>query len=355
MAKATVGEVYVKIIKDTIELSRIDFEEGGVDAAALEVLRSEWQTKLSALGTVALPWDPPSVKEEKPNIKRQSSPPPAASSNGNVSRPQAQTQHSLNTLPPIKSEHFKSEHPTYPPQQSSPPTQQFQQMPIPQGRPMEAQQRAAQLLQGRFGEQASQQVARLNGTLPNQSMPQHAGSYIKTEDGTYIKPDQTDGAGDDLDTWQTEYARRKALYARSRAEKTPIRDQVMIMQQQLEGGGLLVPLSDHDQLPSGARRAMDQSARPSSSVTRAQADASNDDDEEEDVDAINSDLDDPDELDGLDEDEEEAPIGRRNVMLSTYDKVQRVKNKWKCTLKDVVLRVDGNEYLFHKAQGEFEW
>lgn len=34
------GEVYVKIIKDTIDLSRTDFEEGGVDASTLEVLQS---------------------------------------------------------------------------------------------------------------------------------------------------------------------------------------------------------------------------------------------------------------------------------------------------------------------------
>lgn len=27
----------------------------------------------------------------------------------------------------------------------------------------------------------------------------------------------------------------------------------------------------------------------------------------------------------------------------------------KCTLKDGVLTVNGKEYVFHKAQGEFEW
>ncbi|KAH0186348.1 hypothetical protein KCU86_g12070, partial [Aureobasidium melanogenum] len=42
-------------------------------------------------------------------------------------------------------------------------------------------------------------------------------------------------------------------------------------------------------------------------------------------------------------------------VLCTYDKVQRVKNKWKCTLKDGIMSANGKEYLFHKAQGEFEW
>lgn len=42
-------------------------------------------------------------------------------------------------------------------------------------------------------------------------------------------------------------------------------------------------------------------------------------------------------------------------ILCTYDKVQRVKNKWKCTLKDGVMSVGGKEWVFHKGMGEFEW
>jgi hypothetical protein len=47
--------------------------------------------------------------------------------------------------------------------------------------------------------------------------------------------------------------------------------------------------------------------------------------EELDEDAINSDLDDPDE--GLN-DEEDEDEGMGHIMLCMYDKVQRVKNKW---------------------------
>ena len=79
---------------------------------------------------------------------------------------------------------------------------------------------------------------------------------------------------------------------------------------------------------------------PVQSLARAQGDAAgDDDDDEEDEDAINSDLDDPDDLAANEEDNENTD----QVMLCTYDKVQRVKNKWKCTLKDGVLRVEGNE------------
>jgi len=94
------------------------------------------------------------------------------------------------------------------------------------------------------------------------------------------------------------------------------------------------------------------SASTPPSITRAQGDAAGDDDDDvEDEDAINSDLDDPDDLAASAENGEETD----QVMLCTYDKVQRVKNKWKCTLKDGILRVEGSEYVFHKGNGEFEW
>lgn len=69
-------------------------------------------------------------------------------------------------------------------------------------------------------------------------------------------------------------------------------------------------------------------------------------------DAINSDLDDSDsgEEDGVD-----AEGAVKDIVFCTYDKVARVKNKWKCVLKDGVIHVNGKDYLFSKCTGEFEW
>lgn len=66
-----------------------------------------------------------------------------------------------------------------------------------------------------------------------------------------------------------------------------------------------------------------------------------DSEDELDEDAINSDLDDPDEhaIDSnADEDE-----GQGQIMLCTYDKVARVKNKWKCNLKEGIITINGKE------------
>lgn len=81
-----------------------------------------------------------------------------------------------------------------------------------------------------------------------------------------------------------------------------------------------------------------------------------------DTDEINSDLDDSeDDADAAEgEDNENGGGGASNnnpgdLVIALYDKVQRVKNKWKITLKDGIVSVQGKDYLFHKCNGEFEW
>lgn len=90
---------------------------------------------------------------------------------------------------------------------------------------------------------------------------------------------------------------------------------------------------------------------------RNQADGPGDvDDEDDDIfndsDDINSDLD--DELDSEKSDEDDADQEGR-IMLCLYDKVQRVKNKWKCNLKEGIANIDGRDFVFQRATGESEW
>jgi len=72
-----------------------------------------------------------------------------------------------------------------------------------------------------------------------------------------------------------------------------------------------------------------------------------------DTEAINSDLDDSDT--GDEDDGDEGGAGDSDIVFCTYDKVARVKNKWKCVLKDGMIHVNGKDYLFAKCTGEFEW
>lgn len=66
--------------------------------------------------------------------------------------------------------------------------------------------------------------------------------------------------------------------------------------------------------------------------------------------AINSDLDDDD-----DDDDDNDLDSNDDIVLCLYDKVQRVKNKWRMQLKDGIISINNKDYLFSKCSGEFEW
>jgi transcription initiation factor TFIIA large subunit len=84
-----------------------------------------------------------------------------------------------------------------------------------------------------------------------------------------------------------------------------------------------------------------------------------------DEEAINSDLDDSDTENEAEA--EEGGAGDTDIVFCTYDKViiffsilflvgdayqvARVKNKWKCILKDGMIHVNGKDYLFAKCTG----
>lgn len=98
--------------------------------------------------------------------------------------------------------------------------------------------------------------------------------------------------------------------------------------------GSFAPRTMHPSLP-----------QPVAAVQRAQTPA--------DSEAINSDLDDSDTEN--EEEADEGGVGDSDIVFCTYDKVARVKNKWKCVLKDGMIHVNGKDYLFAKCTGEFEW
>jgi len=278
-----------------------------------------------------------------------------------------------------------------------------------------AQQRAAALIAQKYGAQGSPQIAQLQAgiALPGQQRPQglqmpsaqnkeqiryQNQQQLQQAQRANIESANFDGAGDiSDDSWNAVVARRQAdgtdqHLGRSHADRV-IRQQVEQLGQGLEGGGLLVPLEDGAHSFRGKKRKVvataastnsaEQDTTTSSSsllpaLRRAQYDGVDESDEDDkaaivkhdsDEDAINSDLDDPNDNVGEEEEDDE---GAGQIMLCTYDKVQRVKNKWKCTLKDGVLTTNGkefvpvspllrisgadkNRYVFYKAQGEFEW
>ncbi|XP_074290387.1 transcription initiation factor IIA large subunit-like [Silene latifolia] len=83
-------------------------------------------------------------------------------------------------------------------------------------------------------------------------------------------------------------------------------------------------------------------------VPPAQHNIGNDDDDDEPPLNENDD----DDLDDVDEGEE---LSTTHLVLAQFDKVTRTKSRWKCTLKDGIMRINHKDILFNKASGEFDF
>ncbi|XP_010262269.1 PREDICTED: transcription initiation factor IIA large subunit-like isoform X1 [Nelumbo nucifera] len=63
--------------------------------------------------------------------------------------------------------------------------------------------------------------------------------------------------------------------------------------------------------------------------------------------------DDDDEVDDLEQGDEEP--NTNHLVLAQFEKVNRTKSKWKCTLKDGIMRLNNKDILFTKANGDFDF
>ena len=144
-------------------------------------------------------------------------------------------------------------------------------------------------------------------------------------------------------------AARRAVSDEDRAEADQLMRARLDALASRQDSGLMVPLS---QMQKGRRRKaavrvlqeqdseLSSSNLPAPPAGPARFDGEDTKDEEHDSDAINSDLDDPEDDDNNGDDSDDETM---DYMLCTYDKVQRVKNKWKCTLKDGILTTNKRE------------
>ena len=327
-----------------------------------------WQEKLSALKVAQFPWDPQPEPVRQPptvpsNVKVDHDLPQVSAAQDHVNFPNAQ----------IKSEIPYQQHPAQPYPQAQAYAgggydtnhglaqqraqnlvmqrqQQNNMMPqsnfpnLPQQNLHLPQQGQHMTQQQRMMAPQQQQMQRPQQQLPQQRPPPQQNPNLYTS--------QTDGAGEGLEDWKAFLAARRAAETEegrvAADEFMRARVDAMAMQQD---SGLMMPLKS---MPKGKKR---RAAVRVLQAERAEASSSTapsasvpglfdgvDDDikpgEEDPDDAINSDLDDPeDDLDNADNSDDEMV----DYMLCTYDKVQRVKNKWKCTLKDGILTTNKKE------------
>jgi len=56
-----------------------------------------------------------------------------------------------------------------------------------------------------------------------------------------------------------------------------------------------------------------------------------------------------------DDSDEEFEMNPDNLVLAQFEKVSRTKTRWKCLLKAGIMHVNGKDYIFNKAVGEFQF
>ncbi|KAK5113950.1 hypothetical protein LTR62_003073 [Meristemomyces frigidus] len=386
MTNHLVGDVYLKIIQSVIQESKAEFEENGVNQTTLADLEKEWKAKLTGKNVALMPWDPKPEPVPVPQAQPQAPTLPSVAATNGLPLPYSgyNQQPTQNGGARIKTE------PAYEQQYNGPPPgygQQEQQpggqaraavlaqeyvqqrgLALPGQRPQAMQdgtqptpQQQHALFQQRQRMAMQQQQSQPRIKVENHDSAQlNQGQFQQQQRPPHPTYAQTDGGNLALSEWQAHMAERRAITAEAaqRADR--------MMQERIEQhsadlqSGLMMTL---DEQPKSTRYRK-QSTKASSSAqggrSLPQYDGAKEEDEDEkkpikdeaDEDAINSDLDsDEDPTGDINDDDDDAG----DTILCTYDKVQRVKNKWKCTLKDGVMSINKKEWVFHKGQGEFEW
>lgn len=185
--------------------------------------------------------------------------------------------------------------------------------------------RAAQQLQLQYGMRAAGSINAIQGQQQQQPQQQQQQQQQQGQQPgagqSSISNGQTDGPGDVDEDYEGILMQRNAegtLNELGRVEiDRMLHSQIAARAKSMEGGGLMLPLKE----------ATKHTATSVSRKRRAIVgyDGGDDDDDIDDEDAINSDLDDPEDEHDDDEVDDE---GLGHIMLCMYDKVQRVKNKW---------------------------
>jgi len=304
-----VAQIYKMVIEDVIENIKEDFKREGVDESVLLELKALWEQKLIA--THAVPNFVPDTPQYVPD------PSTAAAVVGDLT-------HGYLALP------------TQAPRQRSPQA-------IPQPMPQATMQQ----------QQHQQTVHNLRHLQEHE--PDEYG-YYQDEEAGYVKQEQSFGKPADFISPfgypnmpgappPNQMLHSGTHYAHAPQIQQHYQHQHPHLQQQ--------PPQQQQGPPAKRARLSNQ---PLSHQQDGEFDDDDDDlDDDEEVsktkkvkeDNLNSD-------DDLSDSDEEVP-NTPHIVLSQFEKVSRTKNKWKCALKCGIMHLNGQDYVFHSASGEFDW
>ncbi|KAF8629830.1 hypothetical protein AX15_003199 [Amanita polypyramis BW_CC] len=315
MSNKIVPAIYRAVIEDVITSIKPEFDEYGVDEDVLADLMRKWQEKVLASHVAEFDAPQQPSQPQVPQLPQQHHPYPPPHAMHMVQPPYAAHSHygavSIPGQPPVKAEPMDGRYMLaaglhYPlPPLPGPPLTNGRQLPPPIPHPG-GQTGVLSFPRPQASGQASTASPR---SFPPQPVTSQQQSGQPSQQQAQQRIPQVDGPSDS-----------------SVEEDSPSPPPSQ--------GQAFAPRPSHPSLPQPP-------LNPAPTVQR------------DDSEAINSDLDDSD-TEG-EEDAEEGTVGETDIVFCTYDKVARVKNKWKCILKDGMIHINGRDYLFAKCTGEFEW
>ncbi|CAO3681065.1 unnamed protein product [Rhizopus microsporus] len=343
MSNAIVANVYRYVIDEVINQVRGDFEDMGIDEFVLQELQRSWESKVarSRVANFGFIRDEPFYDDEHSDM-------PAPSSNGvhandnvdNNSHPILQYPHNQDYNQNATSAPSVASLANLAASNSRLQQQQQQQQPnfglpppprmIPDPSTLTSPYHVMQPPLNNNNNANPQ-----NNQLPELQLPGIARRNLP----------QNDGACDELTTEEIDKHIEDIIQS---SQTHSEEDTITFSATSFSGEPIAL-----DSLPEHVKQLIKdiKGKTKKSNVKILQLDGEDDEEEGRGDDDINSDLDDTD-----DENEEgEGGEEIEHIILCLYDKVTRTKNKWKCVLKDGIMLVNGRDYLFHRATGDFEW
>ncbi|KAL9552229.1 hypothetical protein MBANPS3_003896 [Mucor bainieri] len=394
MSNAIVSNVYRYVIDDVINQVRGDFEDMGIDDSVLQELQRSWETKVARSRVANFGFKEDGYYEEDgnnnnggdanalptSNVNNNSNGQKAAqlsypaeyanNNNNNNNNPHNNNGPSAASLASLAA--TTAARPPPPPQPYGlPPNLNSNNNSRPFPDPdhlLNQYQMMQQHKPPHLQQQQQQQQHQQNNNLPELQLPGLPRPNLPQNDGANdfesLSTQQIDQRIEDMiQSSQDDEEEMQISFTASSFSGEPLAldslpDSVKQLMQEareraIKAGALkkrtrIAQLDGEGDIPAAETPSASSAGAPDASANNATTttatSTANDDD-------INSDLDDTDDEDDDGEGGEEI----EHIILCLYDKVTRTKNKWKCILKDGIMLVNGRDYLFHRANGDFEW
>ncbi|ORX62892.1 transcription factor IIA, alpha/beta subunit [Hesseltinella vesiculosa] len=326
MSNSVVANVYRYVIDDVINQVRGDFEDMGVDDSVLHELQRSWEAKVARSRVANFGFSSDTYYDEGEEDHGDNVLNTNSHGYGTEVKPEDFSHHTAAAnLASLATAGVRRPDNSIPPPSSLPPHSQ-QTFALPTRLPPVNN-------NGQYMMQPQQ-----SPSLPDMHLP-----------GRHNLP-QNDGAHDSMTTEEIDAELERAIMeAHGGSDVEEDGEALSFSASSLSGEAIaLDSLPDHVKLL--IQDAKDRAVRARALGSRSKIGQLDGDDDNGDDD-INSDLDDSDD----DGDDAEGSEEIEHIILCLYDKVTRTKNKWKCVLKDGIMLINGRDYLFHRANGDFEW